>query len=184
MKGFTLLEILVVVLIIGILAAIALPQYQKAVEKARTAQPIALLKSAYDLATVYYLDKGKYPDSFDEMEMNISWPVATQDSLKWVNTALAKDTRSDGTWSFQLYQANNGSLIFFVGLVKGKYKGAGFRVDTNDTAGRPSPKKIYCVERTSAGAVFSGEPGGYCEKIMHGTYVPDNLTYRYYNLPQ
>ncbi len=183
-RGFTLIELLVVVLIIGILVAVAVPQYQKAVEKSRAAQPIALLKTAYDMATVHYLETGTYPNSFDEMGMDVPWPVTTQSSLKWVNNEYVKETRSDGTWSLQLYQAHNGSLIFFAGLVKGKYAGAGFEVVVNDTEQQPIQKEIYCTERFSLGVVFNGDPGDYCEKTMHGTEVPvSSSTYRAYSLP-
>ena len=41
-KGFSLIELLAAVLIIGILSSIALPQYRKAIERARSAEPIAV----------------------------------------------------------------------------------------------------------------------------------------------
>ncbi len=48
MKGFTLLELMVVVIIISILSAMALPQYQKAVEKSRAAEAITMGKTIID----------------------------------------------------------------------------------------------------------------------------------------
>ena len=57
-KGFTLLEMLVVVLIIGILAGIALPQYRKAVIKARLAEADIAINTMMKNIDLYLLANG------------------------------------------------------------------------------------------------------------------------------
>lgn len=56
--GFTLMELLVVVLIIGILAAVAVPQYQKVVQKARLSEFGGVLSSARQAIDAYLLVNG------------------------------------------------------------------------------------------------------------------------------
>ena len=46
--GFTLIELLVIVMILGILTSIALPQYKRSVERARSAEAMTMLRSIYD----------------------------------------------------------------------------------------------------------------------------------------
>ena len=74
--GFTLIEMMVVVLIIGILAAIALPQYRMAVTKAKVAAILPLMRAWKDALMEYKLTNGDY--NIDPLKsgniLGVSWP--------------------------------------------------------------------------------------------------------------
>ena len=65
--GFTLLELITVVALIGILVGIALPNYKAAIIQSREAVLKEDLYRFRDLIDQYYADKGKYPPSLEAL---------------------------------------------------------------------------------------------------------------------
>lgn len=62
-KGFTLIELMIVVAIIGILAAVALPAYQDYTKRARVSEGIGLASGAKTSVAEFYASKGHFPPS-------------------------------------------------------------------------------------------------------------------------
>ena len=69
-KGFTLLEVLIVVIIIGILAAIAMPQYVGTIEKARSAEAASNIGSLRTSVDRYWYEQASQA-TYTAATMNI-----------------------------------------------------------------------------------------------------------------
>ncbi|EMS5271319.1 pilin [Neisseria gonorrhoeae] len=64
-KGFTLIELMIVIAIVGILAAVALPAYQDYTARAQVSEAILLAEGQKSAVTEYYLNHGTWPKDND-----------------------------------------------------------------------------------------------------------------------
>ena len=98
-KGFTLMEMLIVVAIIAILIAIAIPTFTKQLEKAREATDIANIRSAYSEAMVKYLN--------DEKDASAQSQPMTQKEDDWQTTGIWPNYLNDG----KAVSVKNGDVV-------------------------------------------------------------------------
>ena len=71
-RGFTLLELLMVVIIIGILAAVAIPQYLKTREKARMVEALGVLGQLRSAEIRYYAEHETHADTISNLDFDAS----------------------------------------------------------------------------------------------------------------
>ncbi|HEZ5241480.1 TPA: pilin [Neisseria meningitidis] len=75
-KGFTLIELMIVIAIVGILAAVALPAYQDYTARAQVSEAILLAEGQKSAVTEYYLNHGEWPSD------NSAAGVASSSTIK------------------------------------------------------------------------------------------------------
>src|SRR3954469_7855373 len=71
-KGLTLIELMIVVAIVGILAAVAIPAYQDYIARAQVSEAVSLMGSGKTPLTEYFTDKGQFPSAAGSVMGNVS----------------------------------------------------------------------------------------------------------------
>jgi type IV pilus assembly protein PilA len=71
-KGFTLIELMIVVAIIGILAAVAIPAYQDYIARAQVSEAVTLTAGGKTPLSEFFADKGVWPSTADAVMGNLA----------------------------------------------------------------------------------------------------------------
>lgn len=109
-QGFTLIELMIVVAIIGILAAVALPAYQDYTVRAKMSEVIGLAAAAKTSVSEYYVSMGTMPTSADAAGVNTSAGQSTYVST--ITYANSGTTGGTVTYTVANLDPATGNLAF------------------------------------------------------------------------
>lgn len=165
-QGFTLVELLVVVLIIGILSAVALPQYTTAVEKARSAEALTLMSAIAGSAERYLLQKDEWPASAAFTKLDIEVPRVPDSTTAYGGKNFSV-TMSPGT------SGATGNTFFITAersITNGKYY---LQTELTDSNGVISIKRRCCTSATPNAACSPATTGDdkatiFCNAVTSG----------------
>ncbi len=81
-KGFTLIELMIVVAIIGILAAIAIPAYQDYLIRSQVTEGLTMAAASKAAVSEYYANKGALPDQQHRRRVSAALPPSRASTFR------------------------------------------------------------------------------------------------------
>jgi prepilin-type N-terminal cleavage/methylation domain-containing protein len=109
-KGFTLVELAVVIVIIGVLAAFGVPKFLHSVEKSKASEAFNYLSTVQSAQERYLAQNGKYATAITDLDIKLPAP-------QYFDTgALSAPSNSSGapTWSLSLTRNGSSSYSYDV----------------------------------------------------------------------
>jgi len=99
-RGFTLIELMVVVVVIGILAALALPRYNVTAHQSKEKEADMFLKQVYTLQQAYFVGHGTYASSSADLVPLGFDPPTAMTNYSWSGSvALPLCVAANGPWN-------------------------------------------------------------------------------------
>ncbi|MBC7074845.1 MAG: prepilin-type N-terminal cleavage/methylation domain-containing protein [Syntrophomonadaceae bacterium] len=77
-RGFTLVELVIVMAILAVLAALAIPKYTSVLSEAKAKSDQTNVKLLQDAIDLYYAENGEYPATLNDLEPDYIKEVPTQ----------------------------------------------------------------------------------------------------------